>query len=374
MVTQREATLGMFHAAGKVVYNKREDLKVADPNAEPPPKPADHLLPLHKTKVSQVNIDELMNETGTDIPTFVATLHENYLLSCSGSDFVETFDTCIDYLSDSDILSPEGTQRTNVGSGSIGAGRAISQAGGIDMLRQNEITFQVAVRGLLFALPFPVNRGAHPGGRKGDSYKMFYPASLRLWKPTEETDSLLSLVMDQMSVLNGPVGTSHRGSNGTTSGEGVASWKQRNTSFEGQREDESLNPSAPPRTLTSRPDMLFDTLPYLARIRSRHESDMRNVKRITQFHGTNLQADDNDNDDELDTAEVENTIDLLSAADETTDRAAAASPQKKQQRFAMLLSEKRNNGPSELMLMPESNEAMQQLDKLYISDDDIQDD
>jgi cell cycle checkpoint protein len=356
LVTQREATLGMFHAVGKVVYNKREDPQIAEPKAEPPPKPPDHLAHMHKPKIPQMSIDDLMNETGTDIPTFVSTLHENYVLSCNGSSFLESCDNCIGALSDSDILSPEGRSMSRVSYGRGSAGYGLSHAGGIDMLRQNEISFHVAVRGLLIALPHPVNRAAYPGGRKGDTFKMFYPASLRLWKPMEETDSLISKLMEE-SMFAGVRGAIR----GKSPGSGVASWKQKNTAFGTTPEDEES--LSIPRILASKTDMLYDRLPYLSKFHVSQELDMRKVKQVTQFRGTDLYDVDDSEEGGVDAA-----IDL-SAADETTDR-GRTSPKKGDRKVR--IGPDRGSGHGAALATRTNNDF--ELEKLYISDDDIQDD
>jgi cell cycle checkpoint protein len=356
LVTQREATLGMFHAVGKVVYNKREEPQIVDPTAELPPNPPDHLEHMHKSKTPQVSVDDLINETGTDIPTFVSTLHENYILSCNGLSFLESFDNCIDALSDSDILSPERGSTSRIGYGRGPAGNGLSHAGGIDMLRQNEITFHVAVRGLLFGLPHPVSRAAYPGGRKGDTFKMFYPASLRLWKPMEETDSLISTLIDEM-MFPGPT-SAIRGRN---LGNGVASWKQKNDTFGATSEDENISSTS--RLLASRTDMLYDRLPYLSQFHHVEGLDMRKVKQVTQFGGTRLPEEDDYEGYELETA-----IDL-SAANETTD-GATASPKKRGR--IMTIAPGKVSGEGVAVKKGFNNDV--QLEKLYISDDDIQDD
>ena len=140
MVTQRESTLGIFHAVGKVVYNKRETPTATD---TPPPQPPNHLPQHARPKVSEVNIETLQNELGTDISTFIAALHENYILSCNGIDGEETLEHvngCIDSLSDADILSPD-----RFGSNQF---RQNYAGTGTDSLRQDEISFQASVRGM----------------------------------------------------------------------------------------------------------------------------------------------------------------------------------------------------------------------------------
>ena len=356
LVTQREATLGMFHAVGKVVYNKREDPQIADQMAELSPRPPDHLVHLHKPKIPQVNIDDLMNETGTDIPTFASTLHENYVLSCNGSSFLKSFDDCISALSDSDILSPEGRSMSKVGYGRGSAGNGLLQAGGVDTLRQNEMTFHVAVRGLLFALPHPVNRAAYPGGRNRDTFKMFYPASLRIWKPMEEIDSLISTLMHHDMFADLP-----SAEYGKNLGNGVLSWKQKNVAFDAIPENKE--DFTAPRILASRADMLFDRLPYLSKSPISKELDMRMVKQVTQFRGAVL-PDENDSEE----GGMEAAMDL-SAADETTDR-AIGSP-KKRARIMRIGADKASGQSGELK---KSFNNDLELEKLYISDDDIEDD
>ncbi len=186
LVTRREASLGIFHAVGKVVYNKRDEVaQVSDVEKLP-----GFLSVYSRPKRSQVAVDELIDETGTDTQTFVAALHENYILSCDAPATSFEFSSmdhvngCIDALSDSDLLCPswDGSFNSNGFGGGTGG-----QGSGGDILRQDEITFQIAVRGILFSLPNPVKRKAPERGgfrtvKTGDAYKMFYPTSLKLWR------------------------------------------------------------------------------------------------------------------------------------------------------------------------------------------------
>ncbi|KAI9740424.1 MAG: Cell cycle checkpoint protein rad17 [Cirrosporium novae-zelandiae] len=187
-VTQREASLGMFHAVGKVVYNKRDDPSFnSHAVIKRPPR---HLNHHDRPKLSQVDPDTLIDETGTDTQTFIAALHENYVLSCASADeesFIDSFNGCIDAFSDSDLLTPTfSSNRSNETS----------------TIRQDEICFQVAVRGLLFSLPYPVKRavirntnasGKGRFGSKGDAFKMFYPTSMRLWRAREEIEEAVEV-------------------------------------------------------------------------------------------------------------------------------------------------------------------------------------
>ncbi|KAF5860504.1 Cell cycle checkpoint protein rad17 [Aspergillus alliaceus] len=83
LVTQREATLGIFHAVGKIVYNKRDDANFAAEDFRLP-SPPDHMWHHDRPRVSQVPVNELVEETGTDTQTFIRALHENYVPSCDG--------------------------------------------------------------------------------------------------------------------------------------------------------------------------------------------------------------------------------------------------------------------------------------------------
>ncbi|CAK7271276.1 RFC checkpoint protein Rad17 [Sporothrix epigloea] len=238
MVSRREASLGVFHAVGKVVYNKRVDL--------PPPAGSDaavaEMLPPHfahhaRPKPSLVDVDTLIDEIGTDTHTFISALHENYVLSCEQTgtrDAMSSIDYisgCIEYLSESDLLCPtwdiffggRGSNRSNFGLDS-----------GSQVLRQDETAFQVAVRGLLFSLPSPVKRssashyqrggptnggdasgsglGAGGGtGSGGSQFKMFYPMSLKLWRTREEMEALVDVWSSKL--LRGEV-SRQDGSNG----------------------------------------------------------------------------------------------------------------------------------------------------------------
>jgi cell cycle checkpoint protein len=357
LVTQREATLGIFHTVGKVVWNKRQDPRPADPTAEPPPKPPDHMLAFHRWKASQVEIEDLLTEIGTDIHTFIAALHENYALSTNGSRFTDSASDCIEFLSESDILGSGGRQMSRSSRSSYGSQGAVTQAGGIDILRQNEISFQVAVRGLLYSLPSPVTRAAHPSGRKGDSFKMFYPASLKMWKPNEEIHDLVSLEMGRLLELEADgVGSTPS----ITRAEGVECWKSRNSSFQPAVDNDPVPEHATPRIWATRDELILDRLPYTAKTRSGNDASTRGMRKITQFTGSVLL---NNGDEEADDTGTEVAVDL-SAADETTDR--VASPQKRPGSIWQSLPLARVSSEDPVKEVP--------MEKLYISEDDIEDD
>jgi cell cycle checkpoint protein len=321
MVTQRESTLGIFHAVGKVVYNKRETPLATD---TPPPQPPHHLPHHARTKVSEVNTETLLNELGTDISTFVAALHENYVLSCNGIDSEETLDHvngCIETLSDADILSPDrfGTNQY-----------AQTYAGtATDSLRQDEISFQASVRGLLFALPHPVKRLAAPQtnirgntsnsnfGSKGASFQMFYPASARIWRRKEEIDEALDTVLAKLR-NRAPSSKSGSDPNKTSNMSAVEAWRVNR--FGGQ--DSNIGTQLPgehnkqadeleetdPATLMLRAsmakhEMLLERLPYMAAMRRRNKlpelQDLgRELEKITRMNGGPAPTADADEDGE----------------------------------------------------------------------------
>ncbi|CAK7273116.1 RFC checkpoint protein Rad17 [Sporothrix epigloea] len=280
MVSQREASLGVFHAVGKVVYNKREDL--------PPPAGSDEavaeMLPpyfAHHTrpKLSLVDVDSLIDEIGTDTHTFISALHENYVLSCEQTgprdamSSIDYINGCIEYLSESDLLCPtwdiffggRGSNRSNYGLDS-----------GSQVLRQDEMAFQVAVRGLLFSLPSPVKRssashyqrgGSNNGGDAsanvgsagggastgGSQFKMFYPMSLKLWRTREEMEALVDVWSSKL--LRGEMKqySSSTGSSGSFSGiDGPLSTQaaQSNRSLSFRRPAPKFTPSGSNNSVT----------------------------------------------------------------------------------------------------------------------------
>lgn len=293
LVSQREASLGMFHAVGKIVYNKRLDPSLVSDNTTVLPSPPDHLPGHHRVKVSQVAVNELIDETGTDIPTFICALHENYPLSCDGDHFTDSLNACIESLSDSDILSasrrpPQGARPT------IGFG-ATSMNASVDMLRQDEISFQVAARGLLFALPYPVKRrlaSADGRSRPVDAHKMLYPSLLRLWRRTEEIEGHV----DQwMKHLLDPFNSTHlppRSMGHNTEFTGVKAWRTHQIGHHSP----SLENVPATVTMMSRSDALLHQFPYMAQIQ-RNRPDGWQLNQITCIRGSRLDDELEEGDD-----------------------------------------------------------------------------
>ena len=191
-VVRRTSTLDLFHAVGKVVYNKRLKPSEFDHPVGPVVNPPQHLQHQARCTLSEVDVDQLADETGTDATTFVAALHENYVLSCGGEDFLGTLENSIGMLSDADLLS---RKPHSFDSSRFSMRTSNQNHSSIDFVRQDDMVFNLAVRGLLFALPSPVRRSALANSssheRERDAYKMFYPASMRLWKRAEDIAGLI---------------------------------------------------------------------------------------------------------------------------------------------------------------------------------------
>jgi len=376
MVTQRESTLGIFHSVGRVVYNKR---LTENPNA-PVAHPPNWFPERRRPKISEVNVDTLIDELGTDTQTFVAALHENYVLSCGGADSEETMDSiegCIDALSDADLLSPDRF--------SAGAGRRNLQGTSADNLRQDEMCFQTSVRGLLFNLPHPVRRmapppgimgikakgqGASTGAAKGNAFVMYYPASLRIWKQQEETGGLLDMWVSRAQ--SGELfSATLRASKATTASGGVHMWKRNaSTSQPTSTQDlKSNKDEASPSVLlgsggSARYEMLLERLPYMTVIlrKSRTLSSstaatVREIQKITSFTGNALQGTDeeDDADDDVDPGEQDQR---------TTDKPGVDAPKNKKR---MKFEAKEQEPESAISGLVDKGTS------LVLSDDDIED-
>lgn len=319
-ITQRESTLGIFHAVGKVVYNKRESPLATD---TPPPQPPPHLPQFVRSKISEVDIEALLAELGTDIQTFVAAVHENYALSCEGLDLEDTLDHvngCIDALSDADILSPDRFGSSH--------NRTTFQGISTDSLRQDELSFQTTVRGLLFNLPHPVKRVAPPptirnkgkGVGRGAANQMFYPLSMRLWRKRDELEQILELFVIKMrsGTLKGNPQRSSRLQGEKLSG--VETWRVNryggvptppmstiSTPTDDQEVESSTNLVVCGSSAKS--ELLLETLPYMAMIERRRlslgSSNLyRELDRITKVTGA---EEFNGNEEEELEAETETT-------------------------------------------------------------------
>ncbi|KAM5465313.1 RFC checkpoint protein Rad17 [Microsporum audouinii] len=340
MVTQREASLGIFHAVGKIMYNKRDDASSSASTrgrlgaGQPASQPRDH----HHL-VSQVSVEDLMNETGTDIQTFLSALHENYPPSCHGDLFTESFDGCSEQLSSADVLGI-GNRMTVKSARGLGSARITFHGAGtgIDILRQDEISFQVASRGLLFHLPYPVNR------RGPDAHKMFYPSSLKLWRQSEEVDGLVSLWMRRITTatmnLSIPDEASRRS-------EGVESWGNR-ARLSDILQDSGQDSYGAARCMVSRGEAILERLPYM-RLISKDTAERKEIERVTQLGGSIRRSQE---------------IEDLQFSHDIPSSPTRNSPGKNRKWQARAAA-------SGITGLPSVEEAV---DKLVLSDDDIEDD
>ncbi|MCJ1287965.1 Cell cycle checkpoint protein rad17 [Xylographa opegraphella] len=369
MVTQREVSLSVFHAVGKVIYNKRDETSASDAYTELPQQPPDHLSHHFRRLRSLVNVDVLMDGAGTDTSTFIAALHENYVLSCVGPTSMDSLNGCIDALSDSEFL---GTDRCSGFGIREGSSNRIYQGLDAESLRQNEICFQVAVRGILFALPHPVKRHqvqSAAGGRhdnKGDVFKMFYPTSMRLWKAIEEIEGLLDRWTDPSTYMSGsPLPTNVQSARGIRNQKFNSSSKTTYKSSLPNSGDQALSPLLFGGN-SARTEMILEKLPYVAMIERRRAETSRKCElgKITQFDGisvsTNEALDDEEND----------TITITAAREWATDVSAEPEPgnsffERNKINIAAL-----KNSPS----LDTGNSGRGDLERLVLSDDDIEDD
>ncbi|ORY66296.1 uncharacterized protein BCR38DRAFT_456883 [Pseudomassariella vexata] len=372
LVSRREASLGIFHSVGKVVYNKRDEVSLPshtpEGRAEVLPSYMAHLSRPHR---SQVSVESLIDETGTDTHTFISSLHENYVLSCEStgpadpSSSIDYMNECIEYLSESDLLCP--SSDAFFGGRNFGAGGFSERDSGSHVLRQDEITFEVATRGLLFSLPNPVKRigtTSHRGG--GDAYKMFYPMSLKLWREKEELES----VVDHWStkLLKGDE-ASHNLTDGALAfrkpkSTNVGDWISKQASLQrpnSQRKDldHGQTPAAPLLSLGSsaRREMLLERLPYMAHIARQRKSSANNmrlkeIEKIVSFSGINGAADE-------EAAEGDEANGATGEAWATDKPTEEASPRKKR--------------PG-IQLKNDETVAALPVHGLVLSDDDIEDD
>jgi cell cycle checkpoint protein len=338
MITQREATLGIFHAVGKVVYNKREEDNTKDDNSTRMAQPLSHLSHCFRLKRSVVSIDELMDETGTDIDTFIAALHENYLLSCEAFSNEESLDAlagCIDTLSDSDLLQPNG-RRIGVG---FSSGRNGFQGAPMDNIRQEEMSFQLAVRGIIFALPYPVKRKnltasssssvwSRGTGNKGDAFKMFYPTSLKIWRKVEELQTIIDIWIHKLLrgdnvVLQSSV-ISSTGKRGV-----VESWRSQSSIIGHESANHDKDLFLPVVGATSRQEVVLIQLPYLKKIlrsQGAHKSATNDLSKVVEFHGIESQSEEVPDDGEEPTGQIEWSTDQATEVGDSVSHKRRARP------------------------------------------------
>ncbi|AEO65437.1 uncharacterized protein THITE_2112421 [Thermothielavioides terrestris NRRL 8126] len=418
LVSQREATLGIFHAVGKVVYNKRGDFPAGSVEAAAEMLP-DYMAHLARPKRSEVAVDSLIDEIGTDTHTFISALHENYVLSCEQSSpldpnsSLDYINGCLDYLSESDLLCPSWDVFFGGSRGLGGAGGYGGKDSGSHLLRQDEMAFQVAVRGLLFALPSPVKRQSHPTGRgAADAYKMFYPTYLKLWRTKEELEGLVDMWATKMLKGEdggpGPPATqaqTQAQSQAFAKNSGSSAFRKPvppaavGNAFAATNSSSSQAPSssstatskaethshAPPVTpllslgSAARQELLLERLPYMAHMARRRRCSafgamrVRDLERIVSFQGIGpLGAGE---DEGADAAAEEGDGGAGAAEAWATDRPTEEGTPRKNRRLALgaaVLSRRPSSGRAGRNELEELPSLPMQ--SLVISDDDIEDD
>ena len=368
LVTRREVSLGLFHAVGKVVYNKREGHSDMKATQDPPIQPPTHLPQHARLKAPDVAVDALMDETGTDTTTFVASLHENYVLSCCGDRFLDTLNSCVEALSDSDVLT------SGVGRGGrfrAGGGNGTFGGTGADAIRQDEIAWHVAVRGLLFGLPCPVKRGGLPpasasasvaGKVRGreDAFKMFYPTSLRLGKRMLEIEEGVERCVEKIrNTSQSGLGVS-RAVGSSMKEDDVTSWGRRTILVSDSATEDTAANTPGACGIPSKDDMLRDVLPYLSIISSYRPNPLlplEDLHAITKISvSSNVIPTAEESPDDLDV--MEHSTDPPSSKPWLDGLRASRNE----------MAEKyREKDPSVALVVEQA------VGKLYLSDDDIED-
>lgn len=370
LISQREASLNIFHAVGKVMYNKRDEAPMSDQTLEGQAEIMPSFLARHsRPRRSEVSVDALVDETGADTHTYISALHENYALSCAPTGPADPFSAMdyvnesIEYLSESDLLCP--TSDIFFGGRGFGGGCFAGRDSASHVLRQEEIAFQVASRGLLFSFPQPVKRIKTAPGRPGkDTFKMYYPTSMKLWKEKEELEGVVDYWSTKLlkegeishNVTDGAA--AFRKPKATTSKDGAS--RSTGHGRSGQNDNSGpVQPAAPLLFLGSsaRRELLLERLPYMAHIARRRRDwssdvQLRDLEKAVSFSGLIGTTDE----------EAADTYDSMVGSSETwaTDKPTEeSSPRQKR----VGIREKGDNSVATLAVQ-----------KLVLSDDDIEDD
>ncbi|KAK3355930.1 putative RAD17 protein [Neurospora tetraspora] len=403
LISQREATLGIFHAVGKVVYNKRAEQPFPpgseEAKAETLPNYMSHLS---RPKKSEVAVDTLIDELGTDTQTFIAALHENYALSCESSPLdpnssLDYMNGCLDYLSEADLLCPSWDIFFG-GKGAFAGGNYGGKDAGSHILRQDEMAFQVAVRGLLFSLPSPVKRQTHPtsGRGGGDAFKMFYPAYLKLWRAKEELEGCVDMWATKMlkgedgttlsqsgtatmSLTSGALAFQRPSSTANPNNNSVTNWATTQRPQPARQEQTTASSSSAPPLLSlgssARQEMVLERLPYMAHIARRRRCSfgsmrIRDLDKIVSFQGIGPPATEELDEDEAVGAEEAGVTESW-ATDKPVEE--ATSPGRNKRGLGAILN---RAAASRVHGSGQGQEAAELggIQSLVLSDDDIEDD
>ncbi|KAL2199546.1 Rad17 cell cycle checkpoint protein-domain-containing protein [Corynascus similis CBS 632.67] len=363
LVSQREATLGIFHAVGKVVYNKRgSEFPPGSVEAAAESLP-DYMSHLSRPKRSEVSVDTLIDEIGTDTHTFISALHENFALSCERNNpadpnsSLDYINGCLDYLSESDLLYP--SWDVFFGGKGLGGGY-MGKDSGSHILRQDEMAFQVAVRGLLFSLPSP-----------------------------EELEGMVELWATK--ILKGedggpgpppssahPQGSARDGSSAfrKVGGNNVLPGIQAPASSAARQVGKEQGQTSPPPLLSlgnaARQELILERMPYMAHIARRRRCSfgtmkIRDLEKIVSFQGIgSLGAGEDEGDD---AADEESSSTFVAAESWATDKPTEEGTPRKRRGLGAILNGKTSRGRTEA-----EEEPGLPMQSLVISDDDIEDD
>ncbi|KAI9889162.1 MAG: Cell cycle checkpoint protein rad17 [Vezdaea aestivalis] len=362
LITQREASLGIFHAVGKVVYNKRHEETSPGSGSKPMAQPPSHLIHHFRTKASAVSLDILVDETGTDISTFIAAVHENYVLSCENGMAEDTLDSvvaCVDSLSDGDLMQPTGRSAPGSRKSASSSGFQLTT---LDNIRQEELSFHVVTRGILFALPSPVNRKissySRPSGSgKGDAFKMFYPASVRLWRKIEELQAAIDSWSNRM--MNSPMDLLSSMMTVSSKAGTVESWrtKRLNNQAFGEKDDDQMPNKAGP---LRQDEIISIQLPYLAKILKANDKQssilLQGLRKLVSPRELEEQISEVPEDDDENTRQIEWSTDKALDPEDVEQRPSKSKPHGSMFKFKS-----------------EPDSAAETIDRLVLSDDDIED-
>ncbi|KAG4303667.1 hypothetical protein PCK1_000185 [Pneumocystis canis] len=135
-ITNRDSTLGLFHAIGKVIYNKRIGDSLDD---KPQNISSKNCLPFYlkayERRPLKMNPDDILNTISVDYDTYILALHHNYLESCNN---IKHADFILFSLSYSDTM--------------LSSGKLWQYS------LQQRISSLIAIMSVLMGLPSPVSR------------------------------------------------------------------------------------------------------------------------------------------------------------------------------------------------------------------------
>ncbi|KAI9669088.1 MAG: Cell cycle checkpoint protein rad17 [Alyxoria varia] len=315
LISSRETTLGLFHSVGKVVYNKRVGEDSSSTTTTPRAKGTNTWPGSDVRPPIETDLDYLQDLSGTDTSTFLSALHENYVLSCNSpsDDSEATLNSiydCVDSLSDADMQG--------MFSGGLEGGRNRSfMPTAAEGFRQKEMAFQVGVRGMMRALPWPVKRSSvsfssaprKGSGGGGEAFRMFYPTDIKLWRKREEILDTVDYLVTR--TLHGQLvsGDERPLESKTITQAGRMSQTQSSTKLGQDKnpEDDDSSYVSLSSGESARKTILQLQLPYMKRLlevgalKAASPRLERDIEQVTRFDGIGVSAAEQDlEDDDLD--------------------------------------------------------------------------